>query len=1493
MTSGQPGDKKETHDSLLDAGMPLKEEDSVVSDSISVVNDSISSSSKQETVEYTYDKAIEGYKQYAQTSAKKRTASLNNLASLDKTISNTGTPAGNINNKLDFFVKEMDKEFVKPSPKPTVRMRDQNPKVDITKRRTMFEMSQSTSTINMSTGVDTSRLDRRRSSDMTASAGNLRNKVASFETIDTAEDKSKATVTPPKDTKFKEKLANFSSMNTEGYTPSRKKTPEKDKNFFQKLASFSSLESREETHQVENKTAPFPQITTKTLRSKIASFEQLDQQDQFSDLRLENRQNKERSVSMESLAKLPSKKLEVNSPTINDITQTIDENGTRVQGVTSKVDDGMSKLDGKVSKVDNTTLKIGSDGQVVDHKTHVLNTAKSVNYAGVTDFAVSAVNKTVVIVDKIPKIVGKTPKADRKVEKIGSKSPTIFDKTPMPACRSLALDCETSIGDTNLMFSPKTLTIGGKTPALDPKIPTMGGKTPALDPKTQTTEVGSNPNKVDTLTRYTPYIDVSLGNESVPLRSGEPRTNYDSQKRVTIYETFESVQMTPDVESAAMYSIFKAEKGHCGNIEDESRLRKSSVDVLAEEASEEISSSITTKNTFNSTSSTVKEDSSFLQKDNSSAMNETLTSRNDTNFLGNRSALNRNENSSLSKSSLPSRTEVTFSRNDVISSRNDVTSSRNDLTSSRNDITSSRNDVTSSKNEITSLNDISSSRNETSSLRSDTHFVQTDSFSTRRDQVSSMQQTENATQDSACPPLDLQGAIASSEAPISTSSPRSVAEKDAYSAAKIAGDRETIYDDVLNTAQPAFSLSETTMQAYTDDDINQAINYSSPHVAGVTQSSTVTSVSTSKVGSSPTKRQLPTVPPTPYKPPTSAISSVKAPSPVVFVDWSSNGGPIAPPTEPPPPPPPEEGESDEDVAPPPSDSWGRSDGVSFDQSAGSPTPSDTPSVGHSEASSRTSTSTREELRRRRSNFLGTSSDMAAPSSTENLLQRQQQESDRKLLEARRSLQQSTAQVLSDIDQSQSARQQSLQSSKSYDSSSNRNRYTWEDRLRADTSSQPDNLNDTDDGYNYHNKLEELEAEMLRHDRTVISRTMSQQQQQQQQQQQYADNATYDDVAPPTNVLREDTANNYKNSTSTYEHSSSTVNYHTEIYHQSSSNGGYQQDNGRYQQEAESTEHSSHAMDHDAVDYRQDSKDFGSHPSEGYRQDHDSRSRGSYPGNGYHQDRDGSDSGLHQVDPVSLFAAPEKPLRTYNTCYDSAAPQQQTPPEPLPRKLLPQVPKENRPEPLPASAAVPQMSKQSRQALSATPRNRLSHGESWIKRKPEAARDYSKHWVMQEAEQRRLEQQSRPNKRDQKPISGGTSGFSPMTKSFSNSSLGSSSFVPQNLNSGDPQYRSTDIALNRALDPSSRTGDLSNRFTDSRIESRPVEAQVATTRAMPPPINRTTDPNSWRDQATTYQPLPPPAAGPRKQHKPTSHDKGTELPCLFNAPSSRSRNTFHI
>lgn len=332
-TSSALGDKKEAHDSLLDSGLTKDDEPhlnghgSGLTTDILQANTSIISSD-----EYTYDKAIEGYKQYAENSAKRRTSSITSLNSNtsytkdderkdEKFRLNNRSPSpvkiNKLDDKLNYFSREMENQF-RSSPEPKVVMREKSPKVDIGKRRSMFEMHES-----VSVQCTKQKQVHRRSLDVSNS---LRNKVASFENLETETPRARSItpnrdtnlrskvasfenleaqtpkvrgITPPRDAKFHEKLATFSSSEIESQ-PVHKKTPERDVNFHKKLASFTSIENGEEDKVRERKTIP---ARDPMLKNKIASFEQLEQAAEVSKPAPVEvpQKSRERSVSLENL----------------------------------------------------------------------------------------------------------------------------------------------------------------------------------------------------------------------------------------------------------------------------------------------------------------------------------------------------------------------------------------------------------------------------------------------------------------------------------------------------------------------------------------------------------------------------------------------------------------------------------------------------------------------------------------------------------------------------------------------------------------------------------------------------------------------------------------------------------------------------------------------------------------------------------------------------------------------------------------------------------------------------------------------------------------------------------------------------------------------------------------------------------------------------------------------------------------------------------------
>ncbi|XP_063862918.1 uncharacterized protein LOC135102093 isoform X9 [Scylla paramamosain] len=333
-TSSALGDKKEAHDSLLDTGGSKDEEPHLNGHSSSLISEVFSStsttttSSISHTAEYTYDKAIAGYKQYAENSAKKRTSSITSLNSnashkeedkKEKPRLNGRSPSPNKSSKMEekvnFFSKEMEKEN-RISPDPRVVMREKSPQVNISQRRSMFE------NVDLSTvQIDQQKVNRRsldisnslrnkvasfenlESDPPTKARGtsftrdtNLRSKVSSFENLSTETNKIRG-ITPPRDANFHVKLAAFSSSDSDN-APVKKRTPERDMNFHKKLASFNAVEM-EETPR-DQKTIP---QGDPSLKKKIASYEQLEQaaESYSGSSREETMKSKDRSMSLENL----------------------------------------------------------------------------------------------------------------------------------------------------------------------------------------------------------------------------------------------------------------------------------------------------------------------------------------------------------------------------------------------------------------------------------------------------------------------------------------------------------------------------------------------------------------------------------------------------------------------------------------------------------------------------------------------------------------------------------------------------------------------------------------------------------------------------------------------------------------------------------------------------------------------------------------------------------------------------------------------------------------------------------------------------------------------------------------------------------------------------------------------------------------------------------------------------------------------------------------
>ncbi|XP_069991408.1 LIM and calponin homology domains-containing protein 1 isoform X26 [Penaeus vannamei] len=139
----------------------------------------------------------------------------------------------------------------------------------------------------------------------------------------------------------------------------------------------------------------------------------------------------------------------------------------------------------------------------------------------------------------------------------------------------------------------------------------------------------------------------------------------------------------------------------------------------------------------------------------------------------------------------------------------------------------------------------------------------------------------------------------------------------------------------------------------------------------------------------------------------------------------------------------------------------------------------------------------------------------------------------------------------------------------------------------------------------------------------------------------------------------------------------------------------------------------------------------------------------------------------------------------------------------------------------------QMSKQTLLALSAIPKPRLTDNESWItKKKPESQRrDYSKHWLHQEAEQRRLEQQDRVNRQQQ--------ARAPAPKTL----------PPQSVSPQQPPHPQTTSYL--PTYPPQNASPTYSSYPQALKNPSPIQSN-----------NNNNNNNMWRNQATTYQPHMP-------------------------------------
>lgn len=317
------GDKREIHDSL-ESGVSSKDTIDVITNGHHVAVTMVTVKSDTSTNlegEYTYAKAIEEYKQFAENSVKRRTSSVSSSASGgggSKDEEKSPTSGKKIEERLSFFDSLEKSTPTKVEPRVLRRERGAT-KVDLDKRRSMFELRD----------IDEPRrqeLSKRCSMDISTNTS-LRHKVASFENVSETASSARTRTSgamPQRDAKFKEKLASFSLKEKGlGNSAPQKRAPERDQNFYQKLESFSRMENggeggispSEKKGGQEWKSASIPRSSPdrKTpfwsssttpapapLKDRIASFENL------SPIADSSRKSRELSVSMENLHRTSS-----------------------------------------------------------------------------------------------------------------------------------------------------------------------------------------------------------------------------------------------------------------------------------------------------------------------------------------------------------------------------------------------------------------------------------------------------------------------------------------------------------------------------------------------------------------------------------------------------------------------------------------------------------------------------------------------------------------------------------------------------------------------------------------------------------------------------------------------------------------------------------------------------------------------------------------------------------------------------------------------------------------------------------------------------------------------------------------------------------------------------------------------------------------------------------------------------------------------------------
>ncbi|KAK8746325.1 hypothetical protein OTU49_017364 [Cherax quadricarinatus] len=563
--------------------------------------------------------------------------------------------------------------------------------------------------------------------------------------------------------------------------------------------------------------------------------------------------------------------------------------------------------------------------------------------------------------------------------------------------------------------------------------------------------------------------------------------------------------------------------------------------------------------------------------------------------------------------------------------------------------------------------------------------------------------------------------------------------------------------------------------------------------------------------------------------PASSISPPVLDTPEVLdVTWTDGPSQAAPPSEPPPPPPPDD-DSDIDAS---------------DEPQSLPTEEE-------DAFTRESSTRRlkKELWRRRSDFLGTSSQyieeetVKPPPDLSDLL-RQERDSERCLLESQVS-RNSIQEILSEAEIVRREREiiESLERSEQQKQQQHE-QYIWDDGLQENITNETKTEND--EHMQYQEKLAELEEEMMRHDKDMLRRTG-----------QLTNGSTAgSDSQPSVNSSLSSYATHGEHSPFPLHHfPQSTENSNYNFQQQSSSHLPIQE---FYTAPTyESAASASMVQGEGVGTFRPPLQKSVPLPA-------GSPSQYSTLASPHPFSRSNSQSSLESSKHPPVQAMRSVPLASPRESIPEPLPRKKKAPPPTPSKSLKLTSELNNAERLEAirvsrmpttvsvvtendqiesqgpsvSPSGQQMSKQTLLALSAIPKPRLTDNESWItKKKPDAQkRDYSKHWLHQEAEQRRLEQQDRIS-RQKLPVA------QPQPKSSQNVSPQQTSH-----NSTLPQITSYPPTQNTSNYTPQNSSSTYSNYPQSLRNPSPSQS-----------CNNNTTTSSWRNQATTYQPhIPSPA-----------------------------------